>query len=79
LPPVAPFRVDFLTRDDDDIPPFTGRCVVVVVLIVVVAAEEVDGRMVMTAKRGKASHSIFACVGLEFKIFSKTRSTLDLY
>jgi hypothetical protein len=67
-----------LTRDDDDIPPFTGRCVVVV-LIVVVAAEEVDGRMVMTAKRGKASHSIFACVGLEFKIFSKTRSTLDLY
>jgi hypothetical protein len=56
-----------LTRDDDDIPPFTGRCVVVVVvLIVVVAAEEVDGRMVMTAKRGKASHSIFACVGLEF-------------
>jgi hypothetical protein len=49
-----------LTRDDDDIPPFTGRCVVVV-LIVVVAAEEVDGRMVMTAKRGKASHSIFAC------------------
>ena len=29
--------------------------------IVVVAAEEVDGRMVMTAKRGKASHSIFAC------------------
>jgi hypothetical protein len=50
-----------LTRDDDDIPPFTGRCVVVVVLIVVVAAEEVDGRMVMTAKRGKASHSIFAC------------------
>jgi hypothetical protein len=52
-----------LTRDDDDIPPFTGRCVVVVVVvvIVVVAAEEVDGRMVMTAKRGKASHSIFAC------------------
>jgi hypothetical protein len=50
-----------LTRDDDDIPPFTGRCVVVVVLIVVVTAEEVDGRMVMTAKRGKASHSIFAC------------------
>jgi len=63
-----------LTRDDDDIPPFTGRCVfvVVIVVIVVVAAEEVDGRMVMTAKRGKTSHqsAIFACVGLEFKIFS---------
>ena len=68
MPPVTPFRVDFLTRDDDDIPPFTGRCVVVVVVVVivvvviVVAAEEVDGRMVMTAKRGKASHQ-FLSVG----------------